>query len=240
MNGARPRTARRATAHPIVPAGLAALALTLGCGGGASEKPATCEEAAQHLAQLEGHGGERFASRRVDHAHTCQEARWSDATRTCVARAADLEAATACHRPRPGGGGGGGGARDYANRSKESQATLQLRRLEKAAHTAFLIDGTYPAGTAPLTPTTPCCEGPGGKCPATATDWEHPVWRALAFSVDEPSYYRFTYASEDGREAMMTAVGDLDCDGEVTTYKIVCAIIDAQPSCLTESPPRPD
>ncbi len=183
MSAARPRAARRVPAHPIVAAGLAALAL--GCGRG--ETPATCEEAAQHLAQLEGHGGERFASRRVDHAHTCQQARWSDATRTCVARAANLDAAAACHRPRPGGGGGGGGARDYANRSKESQATLQLRRLEKAAHTAFVIDGTYPAGTAPLTPTTPCCEGPGGKCPATATDWEHPVWRALEFSVDEPS-----------------------------------------------------
>jgi hypothetical protein len=43
----------------------------------------------------------------------------------------------------------------------------------------------------------------------------------LQFSVDDPHYYSFQYElGKDGESFTVTARGDLDCDGEYSTFSM--------------------
>jgi type II secretory pathway pseudopilin PulG len=109
---------------------------------------------------------------------------------------------------------------EYMKKSKVSESALQLNRLAKYLRAIYAANSAVPIGTAPLTPATPCCDGPDHKCfdPAAWTD--QAVWKELDFSVDEAHLFRYDYASTDGKTFVAHAVADLDCDGEVVTYTL--------------------
>ncbi len=71
-----------------------------------------------------------------------------------------------------------------------------------------------------------CCGGKSvgdtidNKCPVS-TEWaSDPVWKALVFSLDRPSLYRFKYESADGKSFVARATGDADCDGEEAVFEL--------------------
>jgi hypothetical protein len=114
-----------------------------------------------------------------------------------------------------------GGFKDYQDKSKATEAKLQLDRIGKGAKRVFAETGTFPMGSAPLTPATECCAGPDKKCAPDAKAWTAGPWSALDFAVDEPHRFRYAYeGSADGTTFTATAVGDLDCSGAPITYKL--------------------
>ncbi|MBA3392649.1 MAG: hypothetical protein H0T89_08400 [Deltaproteobacteria bacterium] len=109
------------------------------------------------------------------------------------------------------------GFESYIERSKSTEAKLQLNRIGKAAKVAFIEKAAYPAGKVGPTPATPCCQQPGKQCAPVAADWAVPVWQALELQIDEPFRFQYSYES-DGKTFTATAVGDLACDGNLTTH----------------------
>lgn len=115
--------------------------------------------------------------------------------------------------------GAKGGFKDYQDRSKATEAKLQLNKIGKLAKVAAAEKGLFPAGSAPLTPATDCCKGSGGKCAVDANAWKVVPWSTLEFEIDEPHIFRYSYeGAADGKSFTATAVGDLDCSGKTQTY----------------------
>ncbi len=128
----------------------------------------------------------------------------------CVLDAADDDAVKACLT---------GAMQDYQNKSKATEAKLNLNKLAKELKVYYVTQSSYPAGSAATLPAGECCKGPNNKCPVDASWSKDPVWSALDFQMDEPAVYRYSYTS-DGKTATATAVGDPACDGHVETYTL--------------------
>jgi hypothetical protein len=113
---------------------------------------------------------------------------------------------------------GCGAAKDYADKSKATEAKLQLAKLQMSAKNAVAMNGGLVVGTAGPTPATPCCQQPQQKCAPDPADWTG-VWHALDFQIGDPFRFQYSYQS-DGQTFTALAVGDLDCSGSTTTYKL--------------------
>lgn len=86
---------------------------------------------------------------------------------------------------------------------------------------AIAAHGRVPAAAAGPTPLPACCEREDGICEPDPALWATPAWQALAFSIDGDHRYTYSYTpSEDGRSAVVRAVGDTDCDGETASYEV--------------------
>lgn len=109
------------------------------------------------------------------------------------------------------------GFESYVQRSKSTEAKLQLHGISEAATVTFMEKATYPVGKVGPTPATACCQQPGKQCAPVAADWANPVWQALELQIDEPFRFQYSYES-DGKTFTATAVGDLACDGKLTTH----------------------
>ena len=132
---------------------------------------------------------------------------------------------------------------DYMKRSKKTEAALQLNRIAKNAKRAYAENGKYPAGSAPLTPSQPCCGQPNNHCAAVPQLYaSSPVWTALDFQISEPTLFQYSYrGSPDGQSFVAKAVGDLDCDGTFITYELTGSAANGVPSVmLAEPPPNSD
>jgi hypothetical protein len=97
-------------------------------------------------------------------------------------------------------------------KSNPLEAEQKLAGLYNNAKRMYSETGVFPVGVVPLTPETPCCKGPAQRCVSSPETWQHPVWKALAFHVDEPGRFQYSYES-DGKTLTAKAVGDLDCNG---------------------------
>jgi hypothetical protein len=105
-------------------------------------------------------------------------------------------------------------------RSKTAEATTNLRRMYDGAVAYHAEHGRFPE-SAPLTPARPACAGGESSKIAPAPEtWAAPGWQALGFSVDDPHYYQYEFAS-DGDAFTARAVGDLDCNGVLSTFERV-------------------
>lgn len=138
-----------------------------------------------------------------------------DPAAKCILEANSDEAAADCMKD---------GLQDYMKKSKQTEAQLQLNKIAKRAKVAAQSNGAFPTGKAKVLPadngSPGCCGGGDNKC-KVSTEWaSDPVWKTLEFSVDEPTLYRYSYDSSDGKSFTATAVGDLDCDGKPATYTL--------------------
>ncbi len=96
--------------------------------------------------------------------------------------------------------------------------TLALRKMYQAAKAYYYSNAELPA-SAPLTPATSCCAGPGHRCAPEATQWDTPAWQAIDFGMFEPHYFRYELVSD--RESLrVIARGDLDCDGIESEFSL--------------------
>src|SRR5689334_9108252 len=93
----------------------------------------------------------------------------------------------------------------YIRRSKTVEATMNVRKLfdssvsyyegEHADSSGTILAKSFPAGVGPSPGTNSCCGQTGDKCKPVTTNFDSPSWAALNFSVDDPFYFWYTYAS---------------------------------------------
>ena len=121
----------------------------------------------------------------------------------------------------------------YMQKSKTTEAVQGIRRLYEGSRSYYMDIGTqrgtagalalqFPA-TEVITPAASCCASTGRKCPPNPTVWDSNTWNALHFDLPDPHYYRYEYVSSGSEtDASFTAraLGDLDCDGNFSTFEM--------------------
>lgn len=112
--------------------------------------------------------------------------------------------------------------RDWRRKNRAEEAPKVLRYLAGLVQAQVgARDGRLPQqSVGPTPPIGRCCEQ-GGTCQVDATLWDDPAWKALRFTIDDPFRYSYQYEVVDnGRAAVLRAVGDLDCDGTSGTIEV--------------------
>ncbi len=126
---------------------------------------------------------------------------------------------------------------NYRKRARVSEAAQNIRMLYDASVSYFNTEAARRDGTAlprqfpvsaTLTPGNPtklmCKNGKPVKYVPTAKTWSQDTWHTFNFSIDEPFYYAYEYVSkgtEAGSAFTVRAIGDLDCDGILSTFERV-------------------
>ena len=151
----------------------------------------------------------------------------NDPTMKCILDASGDDAVKACMKEAMG----------EMRKHKVSAVELQLNKLGKNAKVYFATEAKFPAGKSATLPAEPCCKGPNAKCPVTDAWSKDPVWQSLDFQIDEPSLYQYTYEAKDDTHATVTAVGDLDCDGNAATYTLTLTAENGNPAMTIVEPP---
>jgi hypothetical protein len=87
----------------------------------------------------------------------------------------------------------------------------------------------------PSAPLTPSQVPRGVRAPDPPEVWEHLTWRSLKFRFDEPHAFAFKFDSEiDPTTQVMrftaTAHGDLDGDGQLSTFEVRGERVPGQPA----------
>lgn len=110
----------------------------------------------------------------------------------------------------------------YIDRSRTTEATMNVRRIFDASVIYFDTEGQFPPSM-PLTPDDDAqalaCES--GERLLAPSAWSEPGWQAMNFAVQDPHYYRYQYNSVgvgDLASFTASAFGDLDCDGVFSTF----------------------
>ncbi len=142
-----------------------------------------------------------------------------DPTMACVMAAADTPAVKACLDVA---------LKDYADKAKKTEATLQLNKIGKNAKVSFITSSVFPKGKAKLLPEKACCAQADHKCAVTTAWAKDPVWAAIDFQIDEANLFQYAYES-DGKTFKATAVGDVSCSGHPQTYTMNGKIVDGNP-----------
>jgi prepilin-type N-terminal cleavage/methylation domain-containing protein len=126
----------------------------------------------------------------------------------------------------------------YIRQSRSTEASLNIRKMydssvnyfmvEHSDRTGAVIPRQFPNAQNPTPGLGTCCASVGGKCAPSPGIWDTPTWASINFSVDDPFYYSYTYAStgSDSASAFTArAQGDLDCDGIYSTFERVGSIL---------------
>jgi prepilin-type N-terminal cleavage/methylation domain-containing protein len=110
---------------------------------------------------------------------------------------------------------------DALNKSKTTEAMIQLENIGKKAAAQYTIDGAYPSLTATLTPAADCCTqnlDNKRKCAVVESDWDTDGWKALDFSLSKPFQFQYSYTPGGASTFTALAVGKPNCDKAAITY----------------------
>ena len=129
----------------------------------------------------------------------------------------------------------------YVRKAKTVEATEGLDKIRIGARAFFqadlyskrgkLLPRAFPPSSKGWTPAQGCCGQNKQKCEPAPGIWDGVPWRALQFSMAESHYYQYRFTSAGkGKDATFTAEarGDLDCDGEFSSYKIMGGVVDGE------------
>jgi type IV pilus assembly protein PilA len=125
----------------------------------------------------------------------------------------------------------------YIKKSKTTEASQFVKKIYDGARVYYMDNNTkrgsinpqpsqFPDTIDAWTAETGCCAngGTNEKCAPQSALWNTAQWKALKFSVDDPHYYAYNYVSPQttGNGANYTALarGDLDCDGQFSTFSM--------------------
>jgi type IV pilus assembly protein PilA len=133
----------------------------------------------------------------------------------------------------------------YIKKSKTSEAREHVQKIYTGARQYYMdnpnpgftpLPPQFPGAAGATTAVTPvlgdCC-AQGGKCAPARAQWEAPaadgeIWTALQFSMDDPHYYMYQYATVDPTftgtntaDFTARAFGDLDCNGTYSTFEMI-------------------
>lgn len=117
----------------------------------------------------------------------------------------------------------------YQRRAQTSEAEDRISEIYRSAVSYYYSEQVTGTGAAmqpqfpvssQLTPARRCCElgGDDGRCPVNYEQWDTPTWQALNFAIADPSYFQYQFIS-DGQSFTARALGDLDCDGVMSTFE---------------------
>ncbi|MBU0551801.1 pilin [Myxococcota bacterium] len=134
----------------------------------------------------------------------------------------------------------------YIRRAKTTEATMNLRKMFDSSVAYYETDHSTRQGDSvlpqfPIAPEgsalgpgaghNPCCSPQGDKCDPTAfpDGWDHAVWQALNFAVDDPHYFWYEYqsagfgadAAAGGARFTARAMGNLNCNQVYSTFERV-------------------
>lgn len=125
----------------------------------------------------------------------------------------------------------------YIRRAKTTEAVLNLRRIydasvayysdEHSVRTGAIILKQFPTSVTSTPNVTACNGSTSKKIAPQAAFWSDPTWGALNYAVDDPFMYQYDYVSAgQGTAAEFTAGahGDLNCDGQLSTFERVGGI----------------
>jgi len=104
----------------------------------------------------------------------------------------------------------------FDKQSMAAEAPHNLERIGEAVRRYHADTGNLPPSTAMTPPVGECCQS-GGKCVPRSGPWHGKGWTELLFELREPHYFSYQYQRR-GKSFVIRAVGDLDCDGEASTY----------------------
>jgi hypothetical protein len=125
---------------------------------------------------------------------------------------------------------------EYMKKSKSSEASLNLNKIGKNLKTEFQTSSSFVTQDgAPLPDSSLTCCNKGGtngvakdKCPATTASMAafqaSAGWKDLEFTVGEPSQYNYSYKGGSA-SATAYAIGDLDCDKNLSTWTLTAVPI---------------
>jgi hypothetical protein len=119
---------------------------------------------------------------------------------TCMIAAENDAAIQSCLKPAPQG-----------------EPLDQLDVSVEELRTLFFVRETFGNKNVPLTPAKPCCRFADKKCPPDKSPpWELAEMAKVDFSKPRAFQYRF---ESTPTKAILEAVGDPDCNGNVVTYR---------------------
>lgn len=121
----------------------------------------------------------------------------------------------------------------YIAKARSSEARMHVEKIYNGARIYWLEPHGALGSITPLPPQFPvskaatpalrCCVvggGASGRCIPDATQWRDPTWVGLGFSMDDPHYYQYEFISS-GTEFTARALGDLDCDGNLSYFGMI-------------------
>ena len=124
------------------------------------------------------------------------------------------------------------GVRKYLQNAKSTEARATLTEIAKDAALAYARDGALcPSASHPVPPTLKFVQGT--KYQSAAAEWQVDGARkagfaCLQFELSEPQYYQYSYTSSRDGTFAATAHGDLNGDGNFSTYVVRGAVKDGQ------------
>lgn len=132
------------------------------------------------------------------------------------------------------------------------EATTNLRRLADSSVSYYYSEHVTAMGasvpsqfpeSSPMTPAEVPCGEAHTPTQAEWFDRETWTWEALNFAMSDPHYYAYQYDSSGTRgESTFTATafGDVDCDGELSTFVRTGHIVDREPVLSELESTNPD
>jgi hypothetical protein len=106
-------------------------------------------------------------------------------------------------------------------KSKTEEAKLNVRQIYELVRSHYKKTGTLPP-SAPLTPANPTDSCEGRK--PTDELWDEGTWKLIGFrptSDFDRRWYSYEFApAPSGQSFQVLARGDLDCDGNYSTFRI--------------------
>jgi hypothetical protein len=125
----------------------------------------------------------------------------------------------------------------YIKRAKTAEAGQFVKKIYEGARGYYFETNTprraiqangsqFPAPVVGLVADSNCCAMGGAfdKCVPNDSQWSTPTWSALKFAINDPHYFAYGYTNPSGilggqgANFEAIAVGDLDCDGETSTF----------------------
>lgn len=116
-------------------------------------------------------------------------------------------------------------------------ALRQLADLQARLIAYFESHGQYPVSDTSYTPSGTCCGAQGVfQCPANPAAWQGVApWSELGFEIDTAHSFVFNYSGH-GDTAWVSALGDLDCDGQTVLFNLSCTSSGSDPACHLSFP----
>ena len=127
----------------------------------------------------------------------------------------------------------------YTKRAKTAEASMNMYRLGSAQQAYYEAqEGEQPkrfTDSTKLTPGNPtkfmCKDGKSVKFGPDKDTFAAETWKKLGFQLQDPFFYAYQIETRgDGANAQFTvrAVGDLDCDGDHSTFERIGNIVDGE------------
>ena len=119
---------------------------------------------------------------------------------------------------------------DYMKKGKRTEASLQLSNIARKIKSYHNERSSLPPSTETVMPGPDgaACGSPTNKHPRRAqSEWEaDPGWKAMGFHIDEDTLFSYHWTRVSPTEGYALAVGDLDCDTTLSTYRLDIRVVE--------------